>query len=162
MVGSPAPGIKLKLLPNGDKTEIRVHAVTITPGYWRNEEQTKKAFDEEGYYCLGDAVKWIDENEPNRGLLFDGRVSEDFKLDTGTWVSVGTLRASLIHHFAPYVQDAVICGRDRGYIAAMIFPDWAHLQALVPDGKEMDNETLVTQPHVKEVMAERLEQMATT
>ena len=162
VVGSPAPGIKLKLLPNGDKTEIRVHAVTITPGYWRNEEQTKKAFDEEGYYCLGDAVKWIDENEPNRGLLFDGRVSEDFKLDTGTWVSVGTLRASLIHHFAPYVQDAVICGRDRGYIAAMIFPDWAHLQALVPDGKEMDNETLATQPHVKEVMAERLEQMAGT
>jgi len=160
VVGSPAPGIKLKLLPNGDKTEIRVKAVTITPGYWRKEEQTKKAYDEEGYYCLGDAVKWIDPAEPNRGLLFDGRVSEDFKLDTGTWVSVGALRASLVHHFAPYVQDAVICGRDRGYIAAMIFPDWAHLQALVPGGKDMDNETLVAQPHVKEVMAERLEQMA--
>ncbi len=160
VIGTPAPGIKLKLLPNGDKTEIRVKAVTVTPGYWRNEEQTKKAFDEEGYYCLGDAVKWIDPATPNRGMLFDGRVSEDFKLDTGTWVSVGTLRASLIHHFAPYAQDAVICGRDRGYIAAMIFPDWAHLQALVPDGKEMNNETLVAQPHVKEVMAERLEQMA--
>ena len=160
VIGSPAPGIKLKLLPNGDKTEIRVKAVTITPGYWRNEEQTKKAFDEEGYYCLGDAVKWIDPEAPNRGMLFDGRVSEDFKLDTGTWVSVGTLRANLIHHFAPYVQDAVICGRDRGYIAAMIFPDWAHLQALVPGGKDMDNETLVAEPHVKEVMAERLEQMA--
>jgi len=162
VIGSPAPGIKLKLLPNGDKTEIRVKAVTITPGYWRNDEQTKKAFDEEGFYCLGDAVKWIDENKPNRGMLFDGRVSEDFKLDTGTWVSVGTLRASLIHHFAPYVQDAVICGRDRGYITAMIFPDWAHLQALVPNGNEMENETLIAQTPVKEAMAERLEQMAAT
>lgn len=160
VIGNPCPGVDLKLLPNGDKIELRVKAPSVTPGYWRNEEQTAKAFDEEGYYCLGDAVKWIDPAQPDRGLLFDGRVSEDFKLDTGTWVSVGTLRASLIHHFAPYVQDAVICGRDRGYITAMIFPDMAHVAALAPGGQEMDAETLLSQPHVREVFAERLEQMA--
>jgi len=159
VVGVPCPGVQLKLLPNGDKTEIRVKAVTVTPGYWRNPQQTARAFDDEGFYCLGDAVRWIDESSPRRGLLFDGRVSEDFKLDTGTWVSVSSVRTALIHHFAPYITDAVICGRDRSYIAAMLFPDFVHLRTLVTGGAEMDNDTLIAHPHVLEVMSEHLNRM---
>ncbi|MBR9884500.1 MAG: feruloyl-CoA synthase, partial [Oceanospirillales bacterium] len=101
VIGTPLPGVEMKLVPNGDKLEARIRAVTVTPGYWRAPEQTAKAYDEEGFYCLGDAVKYIDPEQPNRGFRFDGRVSEDFKLDTGTWVSVGMLRAHIIHFFAP-------------------------------------------------------------
>ena len=162
VIGLPCPGVELKLVTNDDKTEVRVRAETVTPGYWRNEEQTLKAFDEEGFYCFGDAVKWIDEKDPNRGMLFDGRVSEDFKLDSGTWVSVGTLRVAIINHFAPYIQDAVICGRDKGFITAMLFPDFSHLQRLVPQGATMDNVTLVAQPQVVSVMQECLQKMAKT
>ena len=120
----PAPGVSIKLVPNEGKLEARVKAETVMPGYWRQPELTAKAFDEEGYYCLGDAFAYLDENEPQRGFRFDGRVSEDFKLDSGTWVSAGTLRAKFISAFAPFVQDVVLCGTNRGYISALIFPDW--------------------------------------
>lgn len=162
VIGTPCPGVELKLVPCGNKTELRVKALTITPGYWRNDEQTEKAFDPQGYYCFGDAVKWIDANNPNRGMLFDGRISEDFKLDTGTWVSVGILRAKLIQHFAPYVSDAVICGRDRSDITAMIFPDVANVKQLVPHSETMDTKTLVSQPKVIQQFLECLRQMAET
>ncbi len=123
MVGLPLPGVELKLVPNAGKLEARVRGANITPGYWRQPELTKAAFDEEGFYKLGDALKFVDEKDPSLGFLFDGRVAEDFKLTTGTWVSVGTLRVDLIHALAPLVRDAVITGHDRGYAGAMFIPE---------------------------------------
>src|SRR5215813_12824554 len=122
-IGLPAPGVELKLVPNEGKLEARLRGPHITPGYWRQEDLTRDAFDEEGFYKLGDALKFVDPNDPGKGLLFDGRIAEDFKLSTGTWVSVGPLRARFIDHFAPYVRDVVFAGADRNDLAALIFPD---------------------------------------
>lgn len=122
-VGVPARGVELKLVPVGDKLEARLRGPNITPGYWRQEDLTRTAFDEEGFYKLGDALRFVDESDPRKGFVFDGRIAEDFKLSTGTWVSVGPLRARFLRHFAPYVQDVVIAGHDRDYVAALIFPD---------------------------------------
>jgi len=122
-VGVPARGVELKLVPVGEKLEARLRGPNITPGYWRQEELTRAAFDEEGFYKLGDALRFVDENDPRKGFVFDGRIAEDFKLSTGTWVSVGPLRARFLRHFAPLVQDVVIAGHDRDHIAALIFPD---------------------------------------
>jgi len=153
--------VTFKLVPTNEKLELRIKAITITPGYWRNPEQTAKAFDEEGYYLMGDALKFVDENNPNRGLLFDGRISEDFKLDTGTWVSVGNLRPKIIHHFAPYVQDVVITGRDRGFIGAMIFPDMGHIRELLENGGEsMSDEEILAHENVREVFETSLKTLA--
>ena len=122
-IGLPAPGVELKLVPNEGKLEARLRGPHITPGYWRQDEITRAAFDDEGFYKIGDALKFADPNEPSKGLLFDGRIAEDFKLSTGTWVSVGPLRARFIDHFAPYVRDVVFAGPDRDDIVALVFPD---------------------------------------
>lgn len=121
-LGVPTPGLELKLVPSGDKTEVRYRGPNITPGYWRNATATQEAFDEEGFFCTGDAVKWIDEHDMHKGLKFDGRIAEDFKLATGTFVSVGPLRARIIGTCAPYVQDAVITGHNRHEVGAMLIP----------------------------------------
>jgi len=160
VIGVPAPGVEIKLVPNGGKLEARLKAPTITPGYWRAPELTAKAYDEEGYYCLGDAFKYIDPENPDRGFRFDGRVSEDFKLDTGTWVSAGTLRAHVIHFFAPYIQDVVIAGHDKGYVSAMAFPDWQHCRELVTGGSELDTSELLQHPHLRETFKNKLIEMA--
>jgi feruloyl-CoA synthase len=123
MVGLPAPGMELKLVRVGDKREARVRGPNVTPGYWGDEALTRAAFDEEGFYCLGDAMDLVDAAEPRKGLVFDGRLAEDFKLSTGTWVSVGPLRARIIAQAGGYVQDVVIAGHDRDRIAALIFPN---------------------------------------
>src|SRR5262245_10547412 len=112
-IGVPAPGVMLKLVRTEGKLEARLRGPNITPGYWRQDHLTREAFDEEGYYKLGDALKFVDPNDPAKGLLFDGRIAEDFKLSTGTWVSVGPLRARFLDHFAPYVRDVVFAGADR-------------------------------------------------
>ena len=111
LIGLPLPGITLKLVPNGTKLEVRVKGPTVTPGYLNRPDLTKAAFDEEDFYCLGDAAKFVDENEPEKGLVFDGRVTEDFKLDSGTWVSVGTLRAQAVGAASPLIQTASSAGR---------------------------------------------------
>jgi feruloyl-CoA synthase len=121
-LGLPAPGVELKLVPEGDKVEVRYRGPNVTPGYWRAPEQTAECFDDEGYYRSGDAVKPIDPERPERGLAFDGRTAEDFKLSTGTFVSVGPLRAKIIAAGDPYVQDVVIAGLDRADIGILIFP----------------------------------------
>ena len=121
-LGVPTPGLEIKLIPDGDKIEIRYKGPNITPGYWRAPEETRDNFDEEGFFCTGDAVKWIDENDVHQGLKFDGRIAEDFKLATGTFVSVGPLRAKVIGAGAPYIQDVVITGLNRKEVGAMIFP----------------------------------------
>ncbi|MDH4415668.1 MAG: feruloyl-CoA synthase [Acidovorax sp.] len=121
-IGVPTPGLELKLVPVDGKTEVRYRGPNITPGYWRNPESTREAFDEEGFYCSGDAVQWIDENDPHKGLKFDGRIAEDFKLSTGTFVSVGPMRAKIIAACAPYVQDAVITGINLKEVGALLLP----------------------------------------
>jgi feruloyl-CoA synthase len=121
LLGVPVAGMKVKLVPDGDKLEARYHAPNVTKGYWRNPEATAQAFDEEGFYKTGDAVKFLDENNPNKGLVFDGRIAEDFKLSTGTWVNVGILKAKVLSAGSPIVQDVVIAGLDREYIGAILF-----------------------------------------
>ncbi|MDI1341592.1 feruloyl-CoA synthase [Polaromonas sp.] len=121
-LGVPTPGLELKLVPVDGKTEVRYKGPNITPGYWRNEAATRESFDEEGFFSTGDAVLWIDDNDPHLGLRFDGRIAEDFKLATGTFVSVGPLRAKIIAAGAPYVQDAVITGINLNEVGALIFP----------------------------------------
>ena len=132
-VGVPARGVELKLVPAGEKLEARLRGPNITPGYWRQEELTRAAFDEEGFYKLGDALRFVDERSPRKGFIFDGRIAEDFKLSTGTWVSVGPLRARFLRHFTPYAQDVVIAGHDRDRIAALIFPDLDACRRIAPD-----------------------------
>ena len=121
-LGVPTPGLELKLVDTDGKTEVRYRGPNITPGYWRNAEETTGAFDEEGFFKTGDAVKWIDETDVHLGLKFDGRIAEDFKLATGTFVSVGPLRGKIIAAGAPYIQDAVLTGLNMKEVGAMIFP----------------------------------------
>ena len=121
-LGLPTPALELKLVDAGGKTEVRYKGPNITPGYWRMPAETAEAFDEEGFFKTGDAVKWIDETDIHLGLKFDGRIAEDFKLATGTFVSVGPLRAKIIAAGAPYIQDVVITGLDMKEVGAMVFP----------------------------------------
>ena len=121
-VGLPTPGLELKLIAVGDKVEVRYKGPNITPGYWRNPEATQEAFDDEGFFCTGDAVTWIDEANIHLGLKFDGRIAEDFKLATGTFVSVGPLRAKIVAAGAPYLQDAVITGLNLKEVGALLVP----------------------------------------
>src|SRR6185503_19641306 len=120
VVGVPAPGMELKLTPVGSKIEARVRGPNITPGYWRDEALTSAAFDEEGFYRLGDAMRFVDPADPAKGLIFDGRLAEDFKLSSGTWVSVGPLRAKFLAAAEGCAQDVVIAGPDREFVSALI------------------------------------------
>jgi feruloyl-CoA synthase len=130
VTGLPAAGVEMKLAPVQDKLEARVRGPHVTPGYWRAPEPTSAAFDEEGFYRFGDAMKFHDPARPELGFAFDGRITEDFKLATGTWVSVGPLRAKLTAHLAPYLKDVVIAGINRDYVAALIVPDVKACQSL--------------------------------
>lgn len=122
MIGLPLPGLTLKLAPVGEKLEVRIKGPTVMNGYLNMPEKNAEVFDEEGYYCLGDAARFEDPEHPEKGVVFDGRVTEDFKLDSGTWVSVGTLRPAVVAACAPLVFDAVICGQDKPYIGALVWP----------------------------------------
>ncbi|MEY4490823.1 MAG: hypothetical protein RLY41_629 [Pseudomonadota bacterium] len=121
-LGLPTPGLELKLVDTDGKTEVRYRGPNITPGYWRSPQETAEAFDEEGFFKTGDAVKWIDETDVHLGLKFDGRIAEDFKLATGTFVSVGPLRGKIIAAGAPYIQDVVLTGINLKEVGAMVFP----------------------------------------
>jgi feruloyl-CoA synthase len=121
-IGAPLPGVTLKLVPEGGKREIRIKGSNITPGYLNRPDATAAAFDDEGFYRTGDAVVFVDEADPNQGLMFDGRIAEDFKLTTGTWVSVATVRGALVSA-ARVLSDAVIAGHDRDEVSAIA---WLH------------------------------------
>jgi feruloyl-CoA synthase len=121
-MGLPPPGVQMKLVPFQGRYEMRLKGPNITPGYWRQPELTAQAFDDEGYYRLGDSFVFADEEKPEQGLVFTGRISEDFKLATGTWVHVGGLRARFVEHFAPLVRDVVIAGENRSELGALVFP----------------------------------------
>jgi feruloyl-CoA synthase len=126
MVGLPVPGVELKLAPVNGKLEACVRGPNVTPGFWAEPALTGAAFDDEGYYRMGDALQFADAANPEGGLLFDGRIAEDFKLSTGTWVSVGPLRTRFILRGAPFVKDVVIAGHDRDDVTALIVPDPEH------------------------------------
>ncbi len=121
VIGLPLPGAVVKFLPNGGKLEMRVKGDHIFTGYRDNDSATKDAFDEDGYYKIGDAGYLLDENDSNSGIVFNGRVAEDFKLTSGTWVSVGTLRVHVVNALAPLATDVVITGHDRSEIGALVF-----------------------------------------
>ena len=155
-VGLPSPGVELKLVPNGDKYEARLRGPNIMPGYWREPDLTAGAFDEEGFYKIGDALAFEDPADPGRGLVFDGRIAEDFKLSSGTWVSTGRLRARVIDAFAPYVRDLVLTGPDRDVLGALIFPDVEACRALCPEATG-DAEAVLGDARVRAEFRRRLE-----
>jgi feruloyl-CoA synthase len=128
-IGVPIPGTELKLVPSGDKLEVRVRGPNVTPGYWKAPELTARAFDADGFYLIGDAVTFADPDRPELGLFFDGRVAEDFKLNSGTWVSVGTLRVAGIAALAPLAQDIVVTGHGGDQVRFLVFPNVAACRA---------------------------------
>jgi feruloyl-CoA synthase len=134
-VGVPSPGLTLKLIDVDGKIEVRYRGPNITPAYWRDAASTAEAFDDEGFFCTGDAVAWIDPDDIHRGLRFDGRIAEDFKLATGTFVSVGPMRGKIVAAGAPYIQDAVLTGLNLKEVGALLFPTEAirGLAGLAPD-----------------------------
>jgi feruloyl-CoA synthase len=159
-IGLPFPGVELKLVPNSGKLEARLRGPHITPGYWRQEHHTRDAFDAEGFYKLGDALKFADPDDPGKGLLFDGRIAEDFKLSTGTWVSVGPLRARFIDYFAPLVRDVVFAGADRDDIGALVFPDIEACRKLAGLDAKATADDVVKAPGLRAKFAELLRAFA--
>jgi feruloyl-CoA synthase len=151
LIGLPFPGVQLKLVPTGEegRYEIRLKSVIVTPGYFRRPDLTARMFDEEGYYRIGDAGRFVDPDDPSWGLVFDGRVVEDFKLLSGTFVLVGTLRAAAIAAASPVLQDAVICGQDRAYVGLLGFPNIAACRRLAgEEGAKLAAEELLAHPSV--------------
>lgn len=156
-IGVPAPGTQVRLVPDNDKLEIRVKGPNVTPGYYKADDQTAKAFDEHGWFRTGDAVRFADPDNPAAGLLFDGRTAENFKLSTGTWVNVGMLRPAVIAAGAPVIEDAVITGHDRDEIGALLFPSLAGLKALCPHlGADATLAQMVAEPAVRQALVNGL------
>ncbi len=162
ILGLPVPGVDLKLVPNGRKQELRVRGANITPGYWRQPELTRKAFDSEGWYCIGDAVRFADPDNVDRGLMFDGRIAEDFKLSTGTWVNVGPLRTLANSHLSPLVRDVALTGHDRDEVGMLIFPEIEVCRALSGLGPAASAAEIVAAPAVRAEFHKRLEAIAAT
>jgi feruloyl-CoA synthase len=158
-VGLPAPGVELKLVKAGEKMEARLRGPSITPGYWRQPELTRAVFDDEGFYCLGDALLFVDSSDPAKGFIFDGRIAEDFKLATGTWVSVGPLRAKFLAHCAPYLRDIVFAGHDGDYVAALVFPNVEACRTLVAGGSDAE---VVRSERVRAKFIQLLQELAQT
>jgi feruloyl-CoA synthase len=158
VIGVPIPGVELKLVPAGAKMEVRVRGPNVTPGYWKRDDLTRDAFDEEGFYRIGDAVRLADANDPSRGVVFDGRIAEDFKLTTGTWVAVGALRVALLAAASPALQDAVIAGESRDFIGILAWLNAAGCRQIVgPDAPQTLPE-LAAHPKVRAHVRERLAQ----
>jgi len=150
VIGVPAPGVELKLVPSEAKKEIRVRGPNVTPGYWKRPDLTAQAFDEEGYYRPGDAVRFADPADPAKGLIFDGRLAEDFKLTTGTWVYVGSLRIGVLSACSPVLQDAIIAGADREYVGILAWLNTAACQTLAGTGAPANSADLAHHPLVRE------------
>ncbi len=146
LIGLPLPGNTFKLVPAGDKMELRVKGVNVTPGYYRNEEKTRAAFDEEGFYRLGDAVRFVDPANPKAGLAFDGRTAEEFKLANGTWVSAGKLRVQAVQAVNGALADAVVCGLNEDEICLLGFINEGFCQRLVD--AELPMPDLIAHPDI--------------
>ena len=161
-VGLPTPGCEMKLVPVDEKLEARFRGPHVMPGYWRAPGQTGEVFDEEGYYCTGDALRFADPAHPEIGLMFDGRIAEDFKLSSGTFVSVGPLRAKLISAGAPYVMDVVLAGINRDEIGALIFPRLEHCCRLAGLGEPAAPAAVLASAAVEDYFAALLQQVNLT
>ncbi|RBW62718.1 feruloyl-CoA synthase [Ruegeria sp. A3M17] len=154
VIGVPGPGSELKFLPNGGKLEMRVRGPHVTTGYLNNVEKTAEVFDEEGYFLTGDAGRLQDPDDPSKGIVFDGRISENFKLMTGTWVAVGNLRVALLQALSPIASDAVITGHDRTEIGALLFLNADECKALTGQGGTLAG--YADDPTVRAFITERL------
>jgi len=155
-IGVPVPGTELKLVPSGDKLEVRVRGPNVTPGYWKAPELTAQAFDADGFYRIGDAVSFADEARPELGLFFDGRVAEDFKLNSGTWVSVGTLRVAGIAALAPLAQDIVVTGHGGDQVGFLVFPNFAACRALAGLTDQADAGEVIGSRRIRALIAQGL------
>jgi feruloyl-CoA synthase len=160
-VGLPVSGNDAKLIPNNGKLEVRAKGPNVTPGYWRQPELTAKAFDEEGFYIFGDAIKPVDPDDFDKGFDFDGRISEDFKLGSGTWVSVGPLRARFVAACAPLVRDVVIAGINRDELSALVVLDLDGCRLVNPALPAGDLAAAASDPIVRQAFVERLKKFAT-
>ncbi|MGZ9810116.1 feruloyl-CoA synthase [Pseudoroseicyclus sp. H15] len=154
--GIPAQGVTLKLVPSGDKLEARFRGPNVTPGYWRNDKLSAEAFDEEGFYHMGDALRFAVPGKPEEGFFFDGRIAENFKLSTGTWVAVGALRAKLIDAMDGLIRDAVIAGEGQDELGALLVPFRPGMEKLVPGGADLSDEALYAHPNVTGRLGELL------
>ncbi len=159
LAGLPVPGVELKLAPQDAKYEARVRGPNVTPGYWREPERTRTVFDEEGFLRTGDALSWVDRDDSTRGLAFDGRLAEDFKLTTGTWVSSGALRARLIAA-SSLIQDVVITGEGRDEVGALIFPNLAACRSVCSSGSEDAIGKILADSRVVEELQSVLDRLA--
>jgi feruloyl-CoA synthase len=162
VLGLPVPGVTIKLVPFGDdgKYELRVKGANITPGYWKRDDLTAAAFDDEGFYKMGDAARLVDANEPARGIEFAGRTAEEFKLTSGTWVQVGVLRVQAITALAPVAQDVVITGQDRRSPGFLIFPSLAGCRSLCPEADESVSITdLIADERVRQRVREGMQEL---
>ncbi|HET9268004.1 MAG TPA: feruloyl-CoA synthase [Vicinamibacterales bacterium] len=159
-LGLPVPGLELKLTPVGTKLEARVKGPNVTPGYWGDDAITQAAFDEEGYYKTGDAMLFVDPADPGKGLIFDGRLAEDFKLSTGTWVSVGPLRARIVMQGRGLVQDVVIAGHDRDFASALVFPNVGRCREAAGLDNDAPAADVVAHPVVRQRFQETFDTLA--
>jgi feruloyl-CoA synthase len=158
-VGLPVSGNDAKLLPNNGKLEVRARGPNVMPGYWRKPDLTAAAFDEEGFYKLGDALKPANPDDFNAGFDFDGRIGEDFKLASGTWVSVGPLRARFVAACAPLVRDVVIAGINRDEIAALVVLDLDGCRLINPTLPPDDLPAVASDPLIVAAFRERFERL---
>ena len=156
LIGLPFPGVELKLVPAGPKYELRLRGINVTPGYYNQPELTAKVFDEEGFYCIGDAGVFVDPNDPSQGLIFAGRVVEDFKLFTGTFVQVGPLRTDAIAAASPVVHDALVTGQDRPYVGLLAWPNLHACRQLIGN-PDAGFEDVVKHPAVIDCVRKGLE-----
>jgi feruloyl-CoA synthase len=154
LLGVPVAGLDIKLVQDLDKLEARYKGPNITLGYWRNPASTESAFDAEGYYCSGDAVKFLDAHDTDKGMIFDGRIAEDFKLDTGTWVNVGVLKSKIISLGAPIIQDVVLTGINQAFVGAILFLSEDACRTAVPG--IADRKELLESESVKQLVEEKL------
>ncbi|HEX9810680.1 MAG TPA: feruloyl-CoA synthase [Burkholderiales bacterium] len=160
-IGLPTPGFELKLVPNGDKLELCVRGPNVTPGYWKRDDLTRAAFDADGFYRIGDAGRLTDPNDPAKGVEFDGRIAEDFKLTSGTWVHVGDLRVKAIAAGAPVIQDVAVVGPNRADIGLLVFPNEAACRRLcddLPDTTPLAD--LISDARVSDCVARALQALA--
>ncbi len=160
-IGLPVPGCELKMIPNGGKLELRIRGTNVTPGYYKRDDLTRAAFDEDGFYMIGDAGKLADPNDPAKGIVFDGRVAEDFKLMSGTWVGVGALRLAVLDAAAPILQDAVITGHDREEVGLLGFASQPGCLRLCPDAApDTPLKDLIARPEVRDRLAAAMKSLA--
>jgi feruloyl-CoA synthase len=153
VIGLPAPGTAIKLAPSGDKMELRVKGPNVTPGYYKRSDLTAEAFDHDGFYCMGDGGKLADPDDPAKGIVFDGRTGEDFKLTTGTWVHTGGLRIAALDAAAPALQDALVAGHDRDFVGLLAWPNLAACRKLVDAGEDTDAGQIVADTAIRDHVA---------